>query len=150
MLAKSENDLVQNFVFYMNVYVDGIISIGGLIGNLLIFILLRNSVQSGSNSIYLRSLAIVEFIFLIYCLLYTTFRTAAKESTCVSSFLKIEEYLIAYSLPIGWMMQTSGIWLTAVIAVDRRIAIEKPFKSLRFCTAEIALKVSSTQFMRIF
>lgn len=41
------------------------------------------------------------------------------------------------------MLQTSSIWITAIVAIDRRIAVDKPLKSLTFCTSNVAKKMSA-------
>lgn len=71
-------DAIEKLVFYVNIYVDGIISVAGIFGNILILLAVRNTLQASSNTIYVRALAIVEVFFIVYCILYTTLRTAAK------------------------------------------------------------------------
>ncbi|CAD5118231.1 DgyrCDS6952 [Dimorphilus gyrociliatus] len=143
MTPKENISAAEKLVFYVNIYVDGIISVAGIFGNILILLTLKNTPHVSSYTIYIRVLAFVEVIFVAYCLLYTTFRTAAKYTDCMANYLKAEPILVSVALPIAWMLQTSSIWITAMLAVDRRIAVDKPLKSLTFCTSIIAKRVSA-------
>ena len=124
------------FDFITNVVISGLLSIIGLIWNPICFFTLGR-IRRMSVPILLQGLAVADTLFNLYSLFYTSLRSVYPYNGALKGYHAASPYIVAYCLPIGWIAQTSSIWMVCVIAFDRYMAICHPFSSHKWCTTKV-------------
>ncbi len=127
------------FLFIFYTVCMGPVCLMGIAGNTISILVLDKDRNNRVVTFLLKCLAVadnlvlmVSFVSLslIYGLLhYVEGRTAVNA---------IKPYIIKYVQPVGYISQTLTIWLTVLLAVNRYIAICRPFDVHRFCTLRTA------------
>lgn len=137
VLASTTHNTVT---LVINVYMDAILCIFGYVGNLLILYVLHKDTSHNSNTVLMQALAVYDLFFLTHTMLYTVLRSVYPTTGALKAYHDIGPYIVAFDLPFGWTAQTGTIWLTMLLAVDRYIAISRPFKAMVICTVVNARK----------
>ncbi|ELU12442.1 hypothetical protein CAPTEDRAFT_196453 [Capitella teleta] len=130
----SQDETLAAFSFIVNVLVVGFVSVLGVICNVLSVITLQLDRHKLSMSVLLQGLAVTDIVFLCYSFVYTCLRSVFPYSGRVQSIYAASKHIVAYLLPIGWMAQTSAIWIVVLVSLDRFIAVCLPFRANRLCT----------------
>ena len=126
------------FEFTMNVIVDGSLSVIGVICNSLAIAVIQKDRRKMSMAVLLQGLASSDIVFLLYSFVYTTLRSVYPFTGALQGIYKASPYIVAYLLPIGWMAQTTSIWVVTMVTVDRWVAISRPFASHKWCRVRYA------------
>ena len=121
------------FHFVVNTLLIGALCVFGLFGNTLSLIVLERDCHNRVAVFLLQSLATADNLFLcvgffqlsvFYGLLPVVGRLDMQKA--------ISPYLIIYVNPIGYMVQSCAIWITVLLAVNRYVAVCRPFVATRW------------------
>ncbi|ELU00313.1 hypothetical protein CAPTEDRAFT_217696 [Capitella teleta] len=134
---------MEHFNFYMNVVVDGLLCLFGIVGNALTILVVQREKKTTSNAVMLQALALVDSCFLMYVVVYVVLRSIPSYTGYFNEIKDAESYIIAFVLPFGWTSQTATIWMVMVMAVDRYLIVGHPLKASLWCTASNAKKASA-------
>lgn len=126
------------FEFVMNVIVDGMLSVLGVVCNILSITVIQSDRRKLSMSVLLQGLAFADIIFLAYSFIYTTLRSVYPYTGRLLGIYTASPYIVAYLLPIGWMAQTMSIWLVTMVTIDRWVSISIPFAAHKWCRVRVA------------
>lgn len=124
----------------LDVYVVSALCLIGFVGNALtIAVLRRDRLQDGASTAtnwLLRSLAVVDTLYLISCLFIQTAKTAHDFTDWFPDRLRpYFPYAEQYMWPVASIVHTMTVWTVLLVTVDRYIAVCRPFDS-RLRTAE--------------
>ena len=130
--------------FWINIVIVPICVIFGITGNVLSFIVIdRITFGLPSSKTLVKALATFDIMYLAGSLLFQTMRTIQYDTDWLG-----EVFIYPYLHPVVWpymtTTQTIATWIIVVIATDRYVAIEFPFKALSICTAakaRLAVKI---------
>ena len=137
-LLPSNGDKSVFLCFVTNVILDGTFSIVGVLCNVLCVIVLQTDKCKMSVTILLQGLACADVLFLIYSFIYTTLRSVYPYMKVLGWIRSQSPYIVANLLPFGWIAQTCTIWMVVCVALDRYIAVCRPFKARKWCTVRNA------------
>ena len=120
------------FVFVLYVIIFGGMCIFGLIGNTLSFLVLQWERRGHVATFLLRVMALVDNFYLIVFGFSSIFTAA---TTFFGYFDNpVQPYLVVIVWPLAYIAQMLTVWITVLIALNRYIAICKPFQAPRLCT----------------
>ena len=102
----------------------------GILGIILTIIVLSHKNMSTSTNCYLMALAIADLIFLVL-LIPRLVETHLRVHTPAYYTYQI---VTTYSIKIGNICLLASIWITVMLAVERYIAICRPFLAAKLCT----------------
>ena len=115
------------FRIIIDIYVVGPLSVLGLIGNLLAFIVLRSDSSNKMVSFLLQALAIADNAYLLICLLLQVTK-AVNDCTNWMPILYLSfAHMEMYIWPLASVTQMTGVWLVVLVTLDRYLAICHPF-----------------------
>lgn len=130
---------LYSFVIYT--VFTGLLCIFGTLGNSLAFLVFRKDRLKTSTSFLFQSLSVIDTLMLlsvfpVYCVpqfvnftgLYPTYMT------------RNYPFLLVHLLPFMFIAQTSTIWVTVLVGVNRYIAVCMPYQAIRLCTVQQAKK----------
>ena len=128
-----ENCILFNFVFYT--LVIGTLSVLGILGNILSIVVLQKDNNNKVAAFLLQSLAVADSLvlltsFVVLSIIYGLLPYVQQSEL----FAVIIPYVVKYVHPLGYMGQCATIWITVLLAVNRFIAIVKPFLTAKLCT----------------
>ena len=120
------------FLLVTYVLVFGVMCVFGLIGNTLSFLVLRWEKQSMSATFLLQMMALADNLFL----LATGFAQIVSVLTLLEQFEAnpLMPYMPSYAWPFVHITQMGTVWITVLIALNRYIAICRPFQASKLCT----------------
>ena len=107
-----------------------IICAGGILGIILTIIVLSHKNMSTSTNCYLMALAIADLIFLVLLIPRLAENQFKPPSQPYYTFL----VYATYSTDIGNICLLASIWITVMLAVERYIAICRPFLAAKLCS----------------
>jgi len=111
----------------------------GILGILLTLVVLSRKSMRTSTNCYLMALSVADLAFLV--LLASLFvHSAAHESAAFHVYA-------AYAAVMTNVSMMASIWLTVLLAVERYIAICRPFLAARLCTVQVAVTAISVVFV---
>ncbi|BFZ09197.1 hypothetical protein BsWGS_12236 [Bradybaena similaris] len=124
---ESAKDLVNPILLdVLNIYVPLLLSLGGIVSNLLNMIVFGKLGFRDSMSINVFALSLSDFLttflYAVVCLCYLSDKFYPTSS--------IDAFVLGY-IPIGWMMNAMymvSCWITAVIAIERCVCVVLPFE----------------------
>ena len=123
------------FSFVYFTLIIGISNILGILGNILSIAVLQKDRHNKVAVFLLQSLAIVDTLVLVISLFALSLIYALLPFIGQSELKRdIIPYLVKYIHPLGYMAQCGTIWITLLLAVNRFIAICKPFHAAKWCT----------------
>lgn len=140
MDTSNESDSLRLTQLIVNVLIDGLLCILGYIGNTLVLVVTCRDRNKNSHTVLLQALAVFDILFLVHTLLYTVLRSVYPTTGHMGWYFAANDYIIAIDLPFGWIAQTGTIWITMLLALDRYIAISRPFKAMVLCSVRNAHK----------
>ena len=139
MQQPAQNCIVFNFMFYT--LLIGAISILGILGNILSIAVLQKDRNNRVAAFLLQSLAFVDTCVLLMSLFILSVIYGLFPYTGQSNLVgKMIPYVVKYVHPVGYMAQCGTIWITVLLAVNRYIAIVKPFHAVSWCGLSRARK----------
>ncbi|CAH1773676.1 unnamed protein product [Owenia fusiformis] len=110
---------------------------GGLIGNILAFIILSKD-NTNTSIFILKSLALVDGTYCLWYLMFDPFLTAYQNTTWVQHRdTKIVHWIALNKQYLGFVNKTLQLlssWLVVLLTLDRYIVVCKPFKASSLCT----------------
>jgi len=130
---NDDADQCMWFHFVVNTVLIGALCMLGLFGNTLSLLVLQRDRRNRVAVFLLQSLATADNLVLcaalvelslVYGLLPVVGRVDIQKATA--------PYLIKYVNPVGYMVQSCAIWITVVLAVNRYVAICRPFVAARW------------------
>ena len=109
----------------------------GLAGNTLSILVLYKDKRNEVAAFLLQVLAVADNTILFLSLMVLTTITGilpymGSDTDYISR--PIKAYIIVYINPIAYMAQTEAIWITVLIALNRYVAICRPYDANRLCT----------------
>ncbi|KAK2166142.1 hypothetical protein LSH36_41g03024 [Paralvinella palmiformis] len=138
MFEQAEACISQDvaFNFYMNFVIIGSLCICGLVGNTLSIVVLHRDPNNKVAIFLLQSLAVADNLLLFFALIALSFWMGLMPYLNGSDrwTQMAEVYLPIVIDPMGAMTQTAMVWLTVLLALNRFIAVCKPFKASMLCT----------------
>ena len=124
------NDSHMRAIFALDHVILPIICACGILGIILTIIVLSHKNMSTSTNCYLMALAIADLIFLVLLIP----RLAENQFEPFSQAYNTYVIYTVYSIDIGFMFLLASIWLTVMLAVERYIAVCRPFLATKLCT----------------
>ena len=116
---------------YVDVYIIGPLCLAGIVGNLLAILALRLDHSNRTVTFLLQALAVADNAYLVSSLLVQTLKSAAECSSWLKDFKEPFQFTEPYLWPLASIAQTTTVWLTVLVTVDRYLAICRPFESMR-------------------
>ena len=140
---SSYNDYQQTtqMLFYAWGIVGNIISLLGIMGNILSISVLANRRMRSSTSYYLIALAVFDTVVLISMMLFLAIPTIGPATGLFQGYNKAYPYIHPFAYPIALISQTCSIYTTVAFTVERYIAVCKPLHAANMCTINRAKKV---------
>ena len=129
------------FVIYVGVF--GPMCVFGLCGNTISFLVLQWEKQNYAATFLLQTMAVADNIFLLM----------SGSSLIISAILPMMQldntplmaYMQVYIWPLVYITQMWTVWITVLIALNRFIAICRPFQAQLLCTlSRVRLQVALT------
>ena len=127
------------FNFYMNFLVIGTLCISGIVGNALSILVLRKDPNNKVAIFLLQSLAVADNLLLLVSFvtlsIWMGFIPYCNSHNWTG---RSKVYLAIIMDPVGAMVQTGMVWFTVLLALNRFIAVCKPFQASKLCTLKRA------------
>ena len=107
--------------------------ISGMVANILAFAVLSQPTNCVMFHL-LRSLALADFFFLVGTFVTQILINLYPVMGIMEKIYIYSGYLIKYITPVVLMFQTTSIWLTVIISIERYLAVCQPLLAHRICT----------------
>ncbi len=124
--ASSTSCILFRNIFYLGII--GSISILGFAGNSLSIVILQKDTGTTVATFLLQALAIADNSLLLGSFFVLSISYGSGYS---DTFVN---YTVKYIQPLGYMSETATIWTTVLLALNRYVAICRPFQVSRFST----------------
>ena len=141
---------IQHFQFYAWGIVGNIITVLGLVGNVLSMIVLSNRRMLSSTSCYLIALAFFDSIVLISMMLFLALPTISPVTGRLKDYSRAYPYMHPFAYPTALIAQTSTIYITVAFTIERYIAVCRPLHASKMCTVSRAKKAIIIVFILAF
>lgn len=130
----------KTYKFVINVVVIGIVCIIGLLGNIVAFIVFCKDTVKTSSSFLFQALSLIDsalliLVFPLYCVTELFHYTEL-----IPKYALVYPFVLVAVYPCAIVAQTSTIWVTVLVGVNRYIAVCKPYQAPRLCTVNQAKK----------
>ena len=129
---------IQLFQFYAWGITGNIISILGILGNILSMVVLCHPRMRSPTSVFLIAQAIYDSVVLVNFVLCMSLPTIHSES--LRRYMFIFPYIQPYAYPLALTAQTCSIYTTVGFTVERYIAVCHALKAAKFCSISRAQK----------
>lgn len=141
--TKPENISVENscteFMLYLNTVVIGALCLLGLAGNTLSLLVLRKDRHNEVAVFLLQVLAVADNALLIVSFVILTIFVGLTSVPGPKETLEpAVPYLKKYLNPLGYMTKCMTVWTTVLLAINRFVAVYRPFAFNRFLTPLVA------------
>ena len=128
------------YAFIVCTIIIGLLCIFGAIGNITAFAVFWKDNIKTSSSFLFQGLSFIDTVLLvtvfpIYCL-----EPIVEYTGYFQGFYHIRPFVLVYMYPMAMTAQTITIWVTVLVAVNRYIAVCKPYSASRLCTVIQARK----------
>jgi len=135
VVDKRDDDAVQCmwFHFVVNTVLIGALCMLGLFGNTLSLLVLQRDRRNRVAIFLLQSLATADNLLL--CIVFVQLSVVFGLLPVVGRLdvqKAMKPYLIKYVNPVGYMVKSCTIWITVLLAVNRYVAICRPFHASRW------------------
>ncbi|XP_069114718.1 FMRFamide receptor-like [Argopecten irradians] len=122
------------FQFYTWGIIANIITVYGIVGNILSILVLRHRMMQSSTSLYLISLAVYDTGVLLSMCLFLALPTLYLEKGYLQNYYYAYKYMHPFCYPIALVAQTGTIYTTLAFTVERYIAVCHPLQAANTCT----------------
>ena len=127
------------FNLYMNSVVIGALCICGIVGNTLSILVLRKDPNNKVAIFLLQSLAVADNLLLLVSLYVLSIWMGFIPYFNSQDWMGSSKVYLAIAMdPVGAMVQTVMVWFTVLLALNRFIAVCKPFRAPKLCTLKRA------------
>lgn len=127
------------FQFCVNTILIGLLCVLGLCGNTISILVLQKDRHNRVAVFLLQSLALADNSILCICFLTLTVLYGLEHVVAGNELFVIFRHIaLKYTSPLGNIALSSGIWLTVLLAINRYIAVCRPFKAKRWLTMTYA------------
>lgn len=134
-VAASIQPLCLNFSFYLNTVLIGVLCLLGLAGNTLSVLVLQRDKHNEVAAFLLQTLAVADNALLLVSLVVLTVFVGIGPLPSARAFiLPAVPYLKKYVNPLGYMTKCMTVWTTVLLAINRFLAVCKPFAFDRILT----------------
>ncbi len=132
----------KTFQYYAWGVVGSVISVFGLLGNILSIVVLSNRRMRSSTSCYLISQAVYDSLVIIALLLFMSLPAIFFQThpPALVPYYKFFPYLQPVGYPLALTVQMCSIYTTVGFTVERYIAVCYPLKAAKMCTISRARK----------
>ena len=128
----SADEECKVFVFVLYVVVFGGMCVFGLIGNTLSFLVLQWERRGHVATFLLRVMALVDNFYLVTFGFSSIFTAASTFFGYANN--PVQPYVVVVVWPLAYIAQMATVWITVIIALNRYIAICRPFQAPKLCT----------------
>ena len=123
------------FHFVVNTLLIGALCVFGLLGNTLSLFVLERDRRNRVAVLLLQSLATADNLVLAVAFVELSVVYGLLPVVgCADAQLASAPYLVKYVNPVGCAVQSCAIWITVLLAVNRYVAICRPFTATRWLT----------------
>lgn len=124
----------------LNTYVLGLMCVFGILGNIVSILVLQKDKNNKVAIFLLQSLAAADVILLIMSfLILSVYHGFMVDNAALGAYHRsMMPYIVAHINPIGVVAQAMVIWCTVLLAINRYIAICKPFAAKKWLTMKWA------------
>ena len=114
----------------------GLLCICGMVGNTLSILVLRKDPNNRVAIFLLQSLAVADNLLLMVSLItLSLWMGSLPYSNSQSIWVQRSKIYLAIVMdPVGAMVQSATVWFTVILAINRFIAVCKPFQAPTLCT----------------
>jgi hypothetical protein len=138
------DDPCFRFEIIINTAVIGLLCVVGLAGNTAAILSLRRDRNNRVAVFLLQALNVADNSVLIVSFVVLTIFCGLLPAIDANLLNGLLPYLIKYINPLGPFVQSCSIWITVLLAVNRYIAVCKPFHAVKWLTMNSArIQVSS-------
>ncbi len=134
----TQDCLLYSFIIYT--IVVGLLCILGLLGNIMAFVVFWQDKIKTSTSFLFQGLSMIDSLLLIGVFPMYCIRPFVDYTKWLQVYSVAEPYVLVYILPCAFTLQTATVWVTVLVAVNRYIAVCKPYQASRLCTVAQAKK----------
>jgi hypothetical protein len=110
----------------------------GLIGNALSFVVIGKETRKNSNSFLLRSLAVVDNSVLLVYAVYISLPSIYLYTGKMMGYYEISQYLDRPLFFISMFLKTAAIYMIVLVTTERYIAVCLPLRAKALCTVKNA------------
>jgi len=122
-------DTYKIYKIVIDVFLVGFLCIVGFIGNALsIAVLNRDSDRNNTTNWLLRTLAVVDTVYLIASVFIQTIKTLHNHTDWVPELQNLFVYMEPYVWAFASIVQTTTVWTVMLVTIDRYVAVCKPFQ----------------------
>ena len=132
--ATDEIPYCGPFLFGLYSVAMGIVGVLGFLGNTLSFLVLRKDRSTPVASFLLQTLAVADNVFLVLWFVHYSVRYCFDYFDIDVKHNSAWLYLRVSTFPLLYISQMETIWLTVVIALNRFMAVCRPYRAPRLCT----------------
>jgi len=121
----------------INVYVVGMLSLLGILGNLMSTIVLgRDQSIRKTTRFLLQMLAVSDGVYLVACVFYQTLKTVSDSTEWFPEVIQTSWPVVEQIVwPCASVAQTCTVWLVVIVTADRYIAICCPLQAPQYSTS---------------
>ena len=118
----------------------GILCLAGIIGNILSFIVFWKDKIKTSTSFLFQGLSFIDTCLLVTGFPLYVFITFVDYTSWWPGYDNVHSVVLVFVFPLAMMSQTTTIWVTVLVGINRYIAVCKPYQASRLCTVQQARK----------
>ena len=116
---------------YIDVCIIAPLCLAGIVGNFLAILTLRLDHSNRTMTFLLQALAVADNSYLVSSLLVQTLKSVTECSNWLVDLKEPYQFMEPYLWPLASIAQTTTVWLTVLVTLDRYVAICTPFQSMR-------------------
>ena len=123
---------LYSFIVYS--LIEGILEVGGIIGNSLTFVVFWKGNFKSSTTFLFLSLSLIDSAHLLTTFPLYSVMAFVDYTGWLQGYASLRPYFIVYLFPTILLAKTAAIWMIVLIAVNRYIIVCLPLKAPQWCT----------------